>query len=255
MNKLKNLCVPLMSRDVMRNQLFGCFATATIANVDDSFFLVSAAHSFVGLNTNPLYIHKHLAPINLANHVIVTNENTDIAATKLGVEITDQLAEEIYFVNSTLLDAVLRAQDVREFTATKLSSDHSTMVSGFPWNRNRVKTRHDAIGEEGLNIEAFDISDKIFGDNRSRKIVEVALYYDEKNGHDDNGCRIHPRKLEGMSGGPITEQFRTNNAGFLRMQGIFLRHDRTNRALFGVRYSYILKWLAANAWRFSGSPV
>ena len=250
MNKPKNLCLPLMSRDVVRNQLFSCFATATIANIGDSFFLVSAAHSFVGLNRNPLYIHKHLTPINLQNHAIVTNKETDIGATKLGVEIVDQLADEVYFVNSTLLDVVLSAQDVREFAASKLSCNYSTMVSGFPWNRNKMKTRDDAIGEEGLNIEASDISDRVFGDDRCRKFVEVALYYDEKNGHDDNGCRIPPRKLSGMSGGPITEQFRTENGEFLRMQGIFLRHDRTNQTLFGVRYRYILKWLAANAGRF-----
>ena len=255
MEKPKNLCLPLMSVDETRRQLLYCFATATIANVGESFFLVSAAHSFVGMNMESIYICMHPESISLANHAIVKNEDTDIAAIKLGVEIIDRLSAEIYFVNSLLLDVSVRTQDVREFRLSKFSSVHRTMVSGFPWNRNRMRRRDHAIGREGLNVEAPDISDFVFGEDRYRKYIEIALCYDEKNCRDDNDRRISPRKLQGMSGGPITEQFRTANLALLRMRGILLRRDPTKRRLFGVRYRYILDWLAANVRCFPEPPA
>ena len=254
-HKPKNLCLPLMSVDEIRNQLWYCFATATIANSGESFFLVSAAHSFVGMNEKPIYICMHSESVSLANHAVIKNEDTDIAAIKLGVETIDLLAEEIYFVNSLFLNVSVRTQDVREFVLSKFSSDYRTMVSGFPWNRNRMRTRYHAIGKEGLNVEAPDISDRIFGDDRYRKYIEIALCYDEKNCRDDNERRISPRKLQGMSGGPISEQFRTGNLALLRMQGILLRRDPAKRALFGVRYRYILDWVAANVRRFPEPPA
>ena len=64
MNEPKTLCLPLMSLDEEKNQLPCCFATATFAYVGDSFFLVSAAHSILEMNGQPVYIA--LDPVSIS---------------------------------------------------------------------------------------------------------------------------------------------------------------------------------------------
>ena len=169
---MKNLCMPLLSLDETRNQLWICFATATFTNVGDSFFLVTPAHSFDGLHGKPLYIPVSPEPISLENHVFLSDQKMDVAAIKLGNEIIDRLAEEIIFLTSEILDNFILSQIIREFSMGDFWWDHTTVVSGFPSNRNKLKTRNHRVGTHGLNIETFDIPPDIYKQKGLRLIYE-----------------------------------------------------------------------------------
>ena len=249
-NEAKNLCVPLATIDERRNQLWHTFATATIAKLEDTFFLVSAAHSFVGANGKPVYIFFGRAPISLANYVVLKNEELDIAAIKLSRTIIDKLDDRALFVTSAHLNINLPVEGIRELEAIAFLSERRTIVSGYPWNRNTMKTRMHTIGTNGLNITATDISHSLLEDDQYNEFMHIALYYDEKNCFDDNRRKLSPRNLQGTSGGPITERFFHGNRGFFRIRGIFQRRDKARRVLFGLRYEVILAWLEMYDQRF-----
>lgn len=253
-SKEKNLCVPLMSVDESRNQLWRGFATATIAKVERSYYLVSAKHAFVGVGKNPIMIFFGGESIDLSRYCFVKGENSDIAAIKLSDQIVSKLNNGVFFVTSELVNLFIPKQRIRELKQIVHAHYFNSIVSGYPSNRNILKTRMHKIGKNGLNVTTVDISDSIFGDCKINRFMYIALDYDEKKCVDDTGKPISPRSLRGMSGGPITEYLGGEDRGFFQPQGMFLRRDRGRRALIGLRYEFILEWLAVNRRHFPDPP-
>ncbi|MDE0000427.1 MAG: hypothetical protein OXQ89_22000 [Rhodospirillaceae bacterium] len=249
-NEPKNLCVPLATQDERRNQLWHTFATATIAKSEGAFFLISAAHSFADKGGKPAYIFFGREPISLANCVVLKNDEIDIAAIKLSGSIVDKLDDNVLFVTSAHLNINTPIEGVRELEAIQFPSDSRSIVSGYPWNRNTMKTRMHNIGTNGLNITAIDISPSFLGDDNYNELIHIALCYNEKECFDDSGKKISPRNLQGTSGGPITERTSHGRRGFFRIRGIFQRRDKARRALLGLRYEVILAWLSMYGQRF-----
>lgn len=238
----KIYCLPLMSIDEERNQLWFCFATATFAYVRDSFFLVSPAHALVQMKQKPVYIAID-EPITLSGHGVIKNEAMDIAAIKMSDSTIDKIKDIVLFVTPEL---------VHNYPLGK--SEQRSEVLGFPSNRNTMKTRMHRIGKSLFRYTANDISERFFPDDEYMKEVYFALEYDEKNLLDEALNRTQPRKLHGVSGGIISELSWNDEYVSSRIQGILLGSKKAKKALIGLRYEYILVWIEENFGLFPEAP-
>ena len=250
MNAPKPLCLPLMSLDESRNQLWQSFATATFACLDDSVFLVSVAHAFDGMHEKPVYIPVGSRLVSLAGHAVLRSNEIDVAAIKLSAEIADQLREKVVFVTSELVEASDPPQGVLMVSAR-----------GFPANRNKMKTRQYKMDQNGLILSTTDVSASYFQDAPRDGTLRIALEYDPKECVGGDGKKVPRRNLQGLSGGPILEHFRIGDLADIRdlsscrMQGIVQEWDQARRALVGLRYRWVLEWIGAQARHFEGRPV
>ena len=238
----KSFCLPLMSIDEERNQLWSCFATATFAYVRDSFFLVSPAHALIEMNQKPVYIAID-EPVTLSGHGVIKNEAMDIAAIKLSNSTIDKIKDLVLFVTPEL---------VHNYPPGK--SEQRSEVLGFPSNRNTMKTRMHRIGKSAFRYTANDISERFFPDDEYIKELHFALEYDEKNLLDDDLNSTQPRKMHGVSGGLISELFWNDMHVSGRIQGILLGSKKAKKALIGLRYEYILAWIEENFSAFPEAP-
>ena len=250
MNAPKPLCLPLMSLDESRNQLWQSFATATFACLDDSVFLVSVAHAFDGMHEKPVYIPVGSRLVSLAGHAVLRSNEIDVAAMKLSSEITDQLREKVVFVTSELVETAGPPQGVLMVSAR-----------GFPANRNKMKTRQQKMDQNGLILNTIDVSASYFRDDPRDGALRIALEYDPKECVDGDGKKVSRRNLQGLSGGPMLEHFRIGDVADIRdlssfrMQGIVQEWDRARRALVGLRYRWVLEWIGAQVRHFEEGPA
>lgn len=242
MENNKSFCLPLMSMDEERNQLWSCFASATFAYVRDSFFLVSPAHALVEMNQKPVYVAMD-EPITLAGHRVIKNEAMDIAAIKLSNATVDKIKNVVLFVTPEFV-----------FNHPPGKSHQRSEVLGFPSNRNTMKTRMHRIGKSALRYTANDISESFFPDDEYMREIHFALEYDEKNLLDDDLNSTQPRKMYGVSGGLISELFWNDEHISARIQGILLGSKKAKKALIGLRYEYILAWIEENFDAFPEAP-
>lgn len=242
MESEKSFCLPLMSIDEERNQLWSCFATATFAYVRDSFFLVSPAHAFVRVNQKPVYVAID-EPITLAGHEVIKNEAMDIAAIKLSNSTIDKIKDLVLFVTPEFV-----------YNYPPGKSEQRSEVLGFPSSRNTMKTRKHRIGKKGLRYTANDISESFFPDDKYRKELHFALEYDEKKLLDDDLNSTQPREMIGVSGGLISELFWNDAHISGRIQGVLLGSKKAKKALIGLRYEYILAWIEEHFDAFPEAP-
>ena len=75
-------------------------------------------------------------------------------------------------------------------------------VQGFPYSRNKMKTREQKIRTHGLQFNTVDISDTFFPDAQYNKDMHIALECNKREVRDNNGGKISLPNMQGMSGGP-----------------------------------------------------
>ncbi len=239
----KIFCLPMMSVDEERKKVWFCFATATFAYVRDSFFLVSPAHAFEGMNEKtPVYIAID-EPITLAGHGIKTNKEMDIAAIKLGNSTVNKIEDIVLFVTPELVQNYPSRESMQR-----------SMVLGFPSNRNTMKVRKRGIGKSMLAYTANDISGSFFPDKEYKEEFHFALEYEEKKLLDGDLKKTQPRNMHGVSGGLISELLFEDVYISGSIQGILLGSKKEKKALVGLRYEYILAWIDENFDSFPEAP-
>jgi hypothetical protein len=224
---------PLLSIDEERNQLPHSFATATIASMNDEFYLITPAHALNSMGGKPVYLSVDPTPISLASKKVIKSTPADIAVVKLTNSEIDQIFETSVIITEEMVNLAYESIEYG-----------SVFLEGYPANKNKQKIRKKKITRSLVQINFSSLVDDYFPDDTYVKDVHFAYGYNEKELYDNTGTKVNPRQLAGMSGGLFKAVSLGGNALPL---GIFLAQDKGKFALIGLDYRFIFKWLKANS--------